>query len=232
MALRDALVAFAGGMAVLLLCSAVARAVTMDPAGNQALLKGLMAVVSLVLIAVSKRSRPGSYGLERAVGVRWAPVFLGGIGLGALSSLLILLSGGRGLQSVFGSIPLWLFVPIIWFGSSIAEELLTRGWVQGWLERWRDVRVGRFSLPVATSGLLFGAMHITLFFRGTDPTSATVIVAAATLLGLWAGVLRQRHRGIAPAIAVHVCFNIGGMIGGILYAIGYRLTTGRLPFTS
>jgi membrane protease YdiL (CAAX protease family) len=125
----------------------------------------------------------------------------------------------------------WQIVLVIWLGSSIAEEVFTRGWAQGALERWETVRYGRFSLPVLAGAVLFGSMHLPLFAR-LDAITASVLVTATTVLGLYAGTLRERHRGLLPAFAAHICFNVGGLFGGIIYAIGYRLSTGRLPIQS
>ena len=220
------------GWGAFAVCAAVARSVAQTPVVHQTVLKALLALVSLALVAVWRKRTPGAYGFERAVGVRWRKVIAVGMALGACASFTVLLLGGRGMQAVIGSMKLWQIVLTIWFGSSIAEELFTRGWAQGALEPWKGVRFGRFSLPVLTGAFLFGSMHVLLFFRGVDVVTATVIVCASTVLGLWAGELRERHRGLAPAIGVHISFNAGGMAGGIVYVVLYRLLTGRLPFTS
>ena len=232
MALRDSAIVFLTGWAAFALCSWLTGRYDSGPVGHQLALKSLLAVAAFGLIALWRRRVPGSYGFERSQGVRWARVCGTGLLMGAVSSLLVLLLGGRGLQSVFGSMKFYQIVLVIWFGSSVSEEIFTRGWAQGALDRWRDVRVGSFSVPVLTGAVLFGSMHLSLFARGIDPVTATVIVIAATCLGFFAGVLRERHRGIAPAIAVHVCFNAGGVIGGMMYVISYRLRTGHLPFQS
>jgi membrane protease YdiL (CAAX protease family) len=231
MAWRDSAVVLVTGWLVFGLLAWYTSETTSGPLTHQIRLKSLMLLVALLLIRFWRRRVAGTYGFEKAFVVPWRRVFIIGIGMGAAASLLVLLSGGRGMQAVFGAMRFWQIVLVIWLGSSIAEEVFTRGWAQGALERWRTVRYGRFSVPVLVGAVLFGSMHLTLFAR-LDAITASIIVIAATALGLYAGTLRERHRGLLPAVAAHICFNVGGLFGGIVYAIGYRFATGRLPFQS
>jgi membrane protease YdiL (CAAX protease family) len=201
------------------------------PMTHQLRLKSMLLLFAVLLIRIWRRRVPGRYGFEKSRGVAWRRVCATGIAMGAGAALLVLLAGGRGMQAVFGEMKLWQIVLVIWFGSSIAEEVFTRGWAQGALERWESARYGGVSVPVLTGAVLFGSMHLSLFTR-LDAITSTIIVIGATALGLYAGTLRERHRGLLPAFAAHICFNVGGMFGGIVYAIGYRLATGRLPFQS
>lgn len=152
--------------------------------------------------------------------------------MGAVATLIVLLGGGRGLQSVIGSMKLYQIVLAVWFLSSVSEEIFTRGWAQGAMGRWTAATTGRFSPAVILAAILFGSMHLSLFARGVDVVTASTIVCSTTLLGLVAVWLREKHRGLLPAIAVHVCFNVGGMFGGILYTASYRLMTGKMPFAA
>jgi membrane protease YdiL (CAAX protease family) len=72
-------------------------------------------------------------------------------------------------------------------------------------------------------------MHLSLFAKGVDAISASVIVLAATALGLWAGLLRERSGSILPPLAAHIGFNVGGAFGGAAFVIVYRLSTGHFP---
>lgn len=208
----------------------IARHVSTDPATQQLALKSAMAAFSLVLIAVWRRIEPGSYGFTTSTGVRWPRVCGRGAAMGAIASLVILLAGGRGMQSVLQSFRFYQVVLYVWLGSSIAEEIFTRGWAQGALEKWRNVMWGGVSVPVLTGAALFSSMHLTLYFKGVDWITATVVVMSTLLLGLAAGRLREQHKGLGPAIAIHIAFNMGGMLGGIAYTIAYRVVAGRLPF--
>lgn len=65
-------------------------------------------------------------------------------------------------------------------------------------------------------------MHLSLIGK-VDAPHVAVIVAFTNLLGLAAGVVRERSGGLVPAISIHVLFNVGGMLGGILFFVGQRL---------
>lgn len=227
--IRDSLVVLAVGWAAFMLSARIASATVSGRAAYQLCLKTLLVFAAFALITVWRRRVPGSYGLQRASGVRWRPTVTAGLGLGAATSLLILLLGGSGMQAALGSMKVWQIVLIVWIGSSISEEIFTRGWAQGALDGWRGVAYGGHSVPVIVAALLFGSMHTTLIGHGVDLITTVLVVISVTLLGLIAGRLRERHGGLAPAVVVHICFNVGGAIGGAIYVLGYRLSTGKLP---
>ncbi len=110
-------------------------------------------------------------------------------------------------------------VLVIWFWSSVTEEVFTRGWLQSSLPAWRWI----------VSGLFFGSMHLTVWWAGADLATSAILVAATTLLGLLCGRLRDRHESLTPAIAAHMSFNVGGLLGGILYTAGYAIRHGKPP---
>ena len=227
--LRDSAVVLVTGWAVFMLSARMSGAMAQGPAAHQLVLKTLLAIASFALIAMWRRRIAGTYGFVRASRVPWPRIVITGLLLGAVASLLILLLGGSGMQAALGAMRFWQILLIVWIGSSISEEIFTRGWAQGALERWRGVTFAGYSVPVITAAVLFGSIHATLVRRGVDVLTTVIVVASATLLGLIAGQLRERHGGLVPAIAVHICFNVGGAIGGMLYFIGYRAITGRLP---
>ena len=227
--LRDSAVVLVTGWAVFMLSARLSGTLVRGPAAHQLLLKSLLVIASFGLIAVWRRRVAGTYGFERPSGVRWSRTVVTGLGLGAVASLLILLLGGSGMQAALGAMKFWQILLVVWIGSSVSEEIFTRGWAQGALERWRGVTLAGYSVPVITAAVLFGSMHATLVRRGVDLLTTVIVVGSATLLGLIAGQLRERHGGLAPAIAVHICFNVGGAIGGVLYVIGYRAIIGKLP---
>ena len=72
-------------------------------------------------------------------------------------------------------------------------------------------------------------MHLSLFFAGVDTPSVLWIVLATTTLGYFCAQVRETSGSWVPAFVRHAGFNIGGLLGGIVYTIGYRISTGHLP---
>jgi membrane protease YdiL (CAAX protease family) len=103
----------------------------------------------------------------------------------------------------------------IWIYASICEEVLTRGLLQSYLSiGGRGVSEAssgfRLSMPVVTSGIFFGAMHVVLIPL-MGPAAIPLIVLTAGL-GLVAAHYRERTGSLAPAIIIHALFNIGGTV--------------------
>jgi membrane protease YdiL (CAAX protease family) len=194
---------------------------------SQFVLKSLLAGLSLAAIAVFGGRRWADYGFQRAKNVRWTSVLGPALAMGAAGSIVILLGGGEGLTKVvegygFPAIVFW-----IWFYSSVTEEIFTRAWYQSYLRDGLGARGA--TVAMTASAALFAAMHLSLLLRGIDRWTVAVIVVFAALLGRFAAGLRQRYESLAPAIGAHIGFNVGGLLGGVVYTIGYRITTGHLP---
>jgi membrane protease YdiL (CAAX protease family) len=102
----------------------------------------------------------------------------------------------------------------VWIVASIAEEVLTRGLIQGLLAPLSTTgfRIGAelVSVSILLAALAFAAMHLVLV-RKMGAKAAPVIVLAF-LLGCVTGVYRQTTGSLIPAVIVHVLFNIGGTI--------------------
>lgn len=226
--LRRSLLMALVALAIFAVCGWLSSLPPLSTIGHQVFLKLLLLAASLVAMALWTPAG-ADWGLRRATGVRWSRVLGPGLALGALASIVVLTSGGKGLQAALGPMKFWQMVLVIWLWSSLTEEVFTRAWLQGSVQAWRHVKVVGPPLPAVLSGLVFGAMHVSLFVKGVDAITASVIVLAATTLGLYAGVLRERFNSIQPAVAVHVAFNVGGAFGGALYVIAWRITTGHFP---
>jgi len=90
----------------------------------------------------------------------------------------------------------------IWIWSSITEEFLSRGLVQGFMQHLKHIKFLGLSLSVIFSGLFFGALHLS--------TGMGIIVFITTLGGFVMAYYREKSGSILPAIYVHVLSNVVG----------------------
>jgi membrane protease YdiL (CAAX protease family) len=190
----------------------------------QAILEMVVLVLSLTVAAVE------GIGLRQLGFCRpgqdvWGTTLAGGLLLGVFATLVILVSGIRGLRSTLGGYSFGAIVIWVWVVSSVIEEVLCRGWFQTSTET--AAHSGLWAL--LPSALLFGSLHLSLVLAGVDIASVIVVVTTTAILGLLAAWARSTSGSLYPAIAAHVAFNIGGALGGIVYAIVHRIATGRLP---
>jgi membrane protease YdiL (CAAX protease family) len=117
--------------------------------------------------------------------------------------------------------------------SSFSEEIFTRGFIQSLMGPLTDTRVNLVlawvSIPAITSGLLFGSLHLSVYFGGSDTLTTAIIVFYTTILGIVAGHLFEKYNSLVPAILVHVAANVGGFGAGVIVTIIRFLITGELP---
>lgn len=182
------------------------------------MLKTAMLVVAAGLIlATARPRRVWGFAAPRSwLGGTLLPVAVGGM-LGAATSAVII---GLGLPPMEGMREMGLLriIAIVWFGSTISEEVFVRGLVQGWMQPSDDGNAGSTSRILA-SGLLFGAFHVSLFYTGNDTRTAATIVTATTLLGLVCAWSRERSGSLVGPLLSHFAFNACGIIGGILVIV-------------
>lgn len=213
-----------GSLFVALFLASEALLGHLDPLDRNVLFKLALAVTSLLWMLWSGRGFR-SFGFQRTAGVRWRRVVGSGFLLGALATVAILASPAAGHPLLQGaSLP--QIVLTIWIWSSLTEEIFTRGLVQGLIREPQSAGPegsGLFRNPrVVTSALLFGAMHLTLLWSGADAWTSGILLLATTALGFLAAAYREASGSLLPAIINHVCFNIGGLLGGILWVVGSR----------
>ncbi len=148
---------------------------------------------------------------------------LWGFLLGAASTGLILALGLRGMRATAaGDYGLLEIVLWFWIISSFVEELFCRAWFQ--------TLVGESTrTAVLWSAALFGVMHLALLFSDIEIEAVVILLISVTALGYVCSTARARTASLRPAIGAHLMFNVGGLIGGMIYAIGYRIITGHLP---
>ena len=191
-------------------------------------------IVKTVLLALALAAMASDRRGWREFGFRrsrpWRKRLLwAGPGLGLLASLVILATPARGMSVMFEGFGFVALVLSVWIYSSVTEEIFTRGWYQGVLTRPGDGAAPPQSAIIASSAILFGSMHLSLLWVGADLWTVAIVVVATTLLGWAAAVARQRSGSLMPAILVHVLFNVGGFVAGVLYAIATIARTGKPP---
>lgn len=184
----------------------------------QAGLKMLMLGFALAMMWISRRPWT-EFGFRKAAEGSWRRAVWVGAALGALSSFLILVLGGKGLAPVLRGISVPALVLTVWIWSSVAEEVFTRGWLQSSLVSYRWI----------TSGIFFGSIHLSLLWSGVDSVTGPAIVVSTTMLGLWCGWLRERYGSLGPPLWAHMAFNAGGLVGGLLYAVLHIVRFGKPP---
>ena len=171
-------------------------------------------IFSFILILVLGKGNLKDYGFRLPKSLNWK-VFILSILLGLAAVFLQSILGGKGMEFV-GDIGLLQKIGFIWIFASVSEEVFYRGLLQTVLKPIEDrgIRIFKLflSLPVITAALLFSGVHSLLLTMGVDLVTVSLILTFALILGLIAGVERERTGSLIPAIIVHMCFNIGGSI--------------------
>lgn len=190
----------------------------------------IMLATSLILVLASSRGDPTSFGFRIPDVVPYRQIVAPSIILGVCATVAGLLTGTGGPRVLQG-LGFWQIVLLIWLFASFSEEILTRGFVQSYLDPlahrgFTAFRI-RFTLPVMLSALFFAAMHLVLLRSGTALVSVYIIVVFTFFLGLLAAYHREKSNSIVPPIVAHISFNVGGVIGGILFVLAQVAFFGR-----
>lgn len=180
-----------------------------------------MLLLSLGLILLVSRGRLAGYGFRWSRQIPFAKIIA--------FSLLLSLAGNLAAhifdlapKRVFGfaAQPLLDKMVYLWVWSSISEEVFTRGFVQGYLDPFRHIGIKIqslfLSLPVITGALVFGGMHFILLTFGLEFFRVLYLVILTTLLGLYAGYQKERTNSLVAAVIIHLFFNMGGSLYGLL----------------
>lgn len=180
-----------------------------------------LALLTLLAMATCRDIPWREFGFRRAKGA-WLGFAGGALLLGAVATLILKWSGGGGLDAALAGVsPVELALLLVL--ATCVEELFVRGWIQGFLAPLQGNKIELFgfeaSIPVLTGALAFGAMHISLALSAIDAFTIVCVLSFTTLLGLLAGLARERTGGLIPAIGTHLAGNVGGIVGGIAYAI-------------
>jgi membrane protease YdiL (CAAX protease family) len=202
--------------------------------------QGLELVLALLAIGILGKGRFSDYGfrfpriptLSGSVLLKWGLIALAAVGMGAVATLAISLSGSSG-SPIVKQLSFPQIVLFVWVFSSIIEEILTRGFIQGHLSPLNElsarVLLFRVSVPTLIGALFFGAMHMVVLFGGADIRTTVIIVIFTFSLGLLCGHQRDKSGSLIPAIMLHALANMGAVVGGIVFVLITIVTTGKLP---
>ncbi len=205
-------------------------------AATQAIELGL-AILAIVILGKAKFA---DYGFrlprpDRPIGgalMRWIPVGLLALAVGAAATVSTLATGGAGnpiaKQLTFPQI--LLFVMLL---SSTIEEIFMRGFLQSHIALGETVDPAAprkfIDRPTWISAAAFASMHLILLASGMDIAGLVITLLFTFAVGLIAGTQRSRTGSLVPAIGVHLLANAGGMLGGIIYAVISVATGHGLP---
>lgn len=98
----------------------------------------------------------------------------------------------------------------VWIWSSICEEVLVRGLLQGFMNHLKTKKILGLSLSVIISGLLFGSMHLSLISAGMGIWFVSFILFNTTIIGLLAAYYREKSESLIPPILIHIIANVVG----------------------
>jgi membrane protease YdiL (CAAX protease family) len=185
------------------------------PMGSGFVVQAFFLVLSTALIFILSRGAVSNYGFSAAVNIRFSEIVVLGLITGILSAVAgTLVPGEIAVEPADAS--LTDIIIGVWVLASIAEEVLTRGLIQGFLRPLTGFGFSlcgiRISIPVLISTLFFGLMHLGMLSAGADFPPVAVIVVFAFILGLIAGYHREKSGSLIPAITVHICANIGAYL--------------------
>ncbi len=180
----------------------------------------LLGTVPLLLLLSHGRLATYGFAWPRRFSVWWSVGLACGISAASLGLGTLLPGQGLTFAQDYTLLQTILFV---WIYASIAEEVLTRGLIQGYLAPLaaRGLNIGRLrlSVPVIVGAFFFGAMHLALFTMGIDPSTVFQIVAFAIAVGLVAGYACERSGSLLPAILVHALANITGTLLALVFNV-------------
>lgn len=175
-----------------------------------------MFVFSILIILLFNKGKLKGYGFNWSVDFPVIKIILISLLFGFVFSIIEIYIIPATTENPTSNFSFIEDVIYIWLLASVAEEVLARGLIQGYLSPLKHIRVKLLkydiSLPILVGALFFGAMHLMLLSIGIDIYKVLNIVIFGILLGLIAGYQKEKTNSLIPAIIVHMCFNVGGSI--------------------
>ena len=205
-----------------LISSWVKHSAALNFYSNNVFMKFFMLLLSLLLILIVNKGSLKGYGFNKPQELKYLRFFLisTGIIIGAFIFanlffnviLRTLFPPETGKPGFPESQSILEMILTVWIWSSICEEVFTRGFIQGFMNKHINIRFLKLSLPVWVSGLFFGLMHLSLLKMNMDAWFISFIVTNTTVIGLLAAYYREKTKSIYPAFFIHFWGNVIGSL--------------------
>ncbi|MFH1010930.1 MAG: CPBP family intramembrane glutamic endopeptidase [bacterium] len=142
------------------------------------------------------------------------PLFLVSLIVGGIFASLIMAIAGPTPSYDFGNMNLLQQIVKVWILASIAEEIVFRGLIQTYLSSRVLGSLSFFRLRIShatvIAALMFSLAHFFLLTKGAGAAQMAMIALSTFILGAAAGYFRETTGSLAPAIVVHMLFNVWG----------------------
>ncbi|MFH2037424.1 MAG: CPBP family intramembrane glutamic endopeptidase [Candidatus Zixiibacteriota bacterium] len=198
---------------------------------KQVSLKTALLLISFIGTLIVTRGSISRHGYCRPKNMNWWGSIWPGLLMGSLSTIIIVVTPAKGMGAMMSNSGSPGVVMLLLLYSSISEEIHARGFIQSIISHLSHKKVNlllvKVSVPVFTSALFFGCMHLSIFFAGSDILTTIIVMLNTFALGLMAGYLFEKHESIIPAIIVHIAGNAGGVLTGIIANILSFIITGE-----
>ena len=138
-----------------------------------------------------------------------------------MSAVMVMSSGNNtsGIKMPTSSLSVTQVILFVFIYSSIAEEILFRGFLLNILKPLKNIGISIFkrkiSLAVTISAVMFGLYHIIPFNSHSSLLYAVAMFTSPLILGLVAGYYQEKYDNNFYAIVVHMAGNLMGIIGTI-----------------
>lgn len=195
---------------------------------QQTFFKLYMVIFSILVIWMINNKSLKNYGFTRAKNIRYSRMILITLGISAVSFIVgnIVFNGILGHLFPTGNIKSFSppssileMILTIWIWSSICEEILVRGLIQGFMNHLKTKMFLGLSLSVIVSGLFFGAMHLSLLNAGMGLWFVSFVVFDTTVIGLLAAYYREKSDSLLPPILIHFLANFVGSLPLIIMTV-------------
>jgi membrane protease YdiL (CAAX protease family) len=180
---------------------------------------GMLALSVLIAYFLTKGNL-SEYRFKIPSEIQWGRIILLGLSLGVIIAFIRILLAEGAVGNFEDNISIEIILGI-WIYASIAEEVFTRGLIQGYLNTYTEsgIRLSSvfLSIPVLVGAFFFGFMHLATLTLGLDIITVIATVISAIFVGIIAGYYCEKTGSLLPAILIHTLFNITGSLVAVLF---------------